>query len=128
MSLKHLFYLVIAALSLKGIAQHKIFSFDQVQSRNDFQEWKNIEKKSDQIVEFSADKINLRIDKNYQLTIISKTSLPDKGIIYLCKDEKSNPITVMLIDDVKMYLYAKSKRFLINFKHPGGLLQLADMD
>lgn len=128
MSLKHLFYLVIAALPLKGIAQHKVFSFDQVQSRNDIQEWKNVEKVAEQIVEFTVDKINLKIDRNYQLTIISKTNLPDKGIIYLCKDEKSNPITVMLIDDIKMYLYAKSKRFLINFKHPRGLSQLADMD
>jgi hypothetical protein len=35
------------------------------------------------------------------LTILSKTNLPDKGIIYLCKDEKSNPITILLIDDIK---------------------------
>ena len=128
MFLKNLFYLLIVALPLKSIAQHKVFSFDQVQTRNDFQEWKNSEKVSDQIVEFTADKINLKIDKNYQLTIISKTDLPDNGIIYLCKDEKSNPITIMLIDDIKMYLYAKSKRFLINFKHSRSLLQLADVD
>jgi hypothetical protein len=47
-----------------------------------------------------------------------QTHLPDKGIIYLCKDEKQNDITVMLIDDEKMYLYNDSKRFLINFNEP----------
>jgi hypothetical protein len=41
-----------------------------------------------------------------------------------------NPIliTVMLIDDIKMYLYAKSKRFLINFKQSSSIFQLADID
>ena len=128
MSLKNLFYFIVALLPLKGIAQHKVFSYNQIQTRNDFQEWGKVENISNQTVEFSTDNIKLKIDKNYQLTIVSKTNLPDKGIIYLCKDEKSNPITVMLIDDVKMYLYAKSKRFLINFQHPGSLFQLSEMD
>lgn len=128
MSLKNLFYFIVAVLPLKGIAQHKVFSYNQIQTRNDFQEWGKIENISNQTVEFSADNIKLKIDKNYQLTIVSKTNLPDKGIIYLCKDEKSNPITVMLIDDIKMYLYAKSKRFLINFQQSGSLFQLAEMD
>jgi hypothetical protein len=34
----------------------------------------------------------------------------------------------MLIDDIKMDLYAKSKRFLINFQQSGSLFQLAEMD
>lgn len=128
MSLRNLFYLFVAVLPSTVMAQYKVFSFDQVQSRNDFQEWGKIEKIADQIVEFTSDKISLSIDKSYQLTIVSKTNLPDKGTIYLCRDEKSNMITVMLIDDIKMYLYAKSKRFLINFKPSKSLLQLADMD
>lgn len=128
MFIKNLFYFIMIALPCKGISQHKIFSFDQVQSRNEHREWGEVEKIAHQTVEFTADKINLIIDKSYQLTIISKTNLPDRGIIYLCKDEKSDPITVMLIDDVKMYLYAKTHRFLINFKSPASLFQLADMD
>lgn len=128
MSYKNLFFTLVMLVPFIGISQHKVFSFDQVQSRNDFQEWGKTERVSDQIVEFNGNKISLKIDKNYQLTVISKTNLPDKGIIYLCKDEKSNPITVMLIDDIKMYLYAKSKRFLINFKPSQSLLQLADTD
>ncbi len=128
MSLNRLLYLVFAMLPLCTVGQHKVFSFDQVQSRNDFQEWGKTELLSDQIVEFTSDKISLNIDRSYQLTIVSKTNLPDKGVIYLCKDDKANPITVMLIDDVKMYLYSKTKRFLINFKPAKGLIQLADMD
>ncbi len=107
MSGRNLLYLFIVLVPLKIIGQRKILSYNQVQSRNELQEWRKIEKISNQTAEFTADKIKLKIDKDYKLTILSKTNLPDKGIIYLCKDEKSNPITVMLIDDIKMYLYAK---------------------
>ena len=112
---RNLLYLFIVLVPLKIIGQCKILSYNQVQSRNELQEWGKIEKIPNQTAEFTADKIKLKIDKDYQLTILSKTNLPAKGIIYLCKDEKSNPVTLMLIDDIKMYLYAKSKRFLINF-------------
>ena len=112
---RNLLYLFIVLVPLKIIGQCKILSYNQVQSRNELQEWGKIEKIPNQTAEFTADKIKLKIDKDYQLTILSKTNLPAKGIIYLCKDKKSNPITLMLIDDIKMYLYAKSKRFLINF-------------
>lgn len=112
---RNLLYLFIVLVPLKIIGQYKILSYNQVQSRNELQEWGKIEKIPNQTAEFTSDKIKLKIDKDYQLTILSKTNLQDKGIIYLCKDEKSNPITLMLIDDIKMYLYAKSKRFLINF-------------
>jgi hypothetical protein len=128
MSGRNLLYLFIVLVPLKIIGQRKILSYNQVQSRNELQEWGKIEKISNQTAEFTADKIKLKIDKDYKLTILSKTNLPDKGIIYLCKDEKSNPITVMLIDDIKMYLYAKSKRFLINFKQSSSIFQLADID
>lgn len=126
--MKNLCYILLAIIPFLGQAQRKVFSFDEVQSRNELQEWGKIENFKDQIVEFTSENIRLKLDKSYILTIVSKTNLPDKGIIYLCTDEKSNPITVMLIDDIKMYLYAKTKRFLINFKPAGGLFQLADMD
>jgi hypothetical protein len=128
MSGRNLLYLFIVLVPLKIIGQRKILSYNQVQSRNELQEWGKIEKISNQTAEFTADKIKLKIDKDYKLTILSKTNLPDKGIIYLFKDDKSNPITVMLIDDIKMYLYAKSKRFLINFKQSSSIFQLADID
>lgn len=109
-------------------AQHKVFSYNQIQTRNNVQQWGKSEYINQQKAEFTEKEINLKVDKNYHLTIVSKTDLPDKGVIYLCKDEKSNPITVMLFDNIKMYLYAKTQRFLINFQNPKSLNQLADID
>ncbi|RTY92384.1 hypothetical protein [Flavobacterium sp. GT3R68] len=115
MKFKKLLPLFVALLTLCVSAQNKTFSYSKIQTRNEVQEWGEKETIQKQNVSFSADKINLNIDKKYCLTIISKTHLPDKSIIYLCKDEKSNPVTVTLIRNTKMYLYSKSKRFLINF-------------
>ena len=115
-------------ISFCAHAQRRVYSYNQIQSRNDIQEWGKFQTITTQNAEFTASEINLNIDKNYHLTIVSKTDLPDNGIIYLCKDEKSNPITVMLFDNIKMYLYAKTKRFLINFQHNTSLNQLADSD
>ncbi|WP_309642397.1 hypothetical protein [Flavobacterium sp.] len=128
MTFRSQFFLYIVLLSYCVNAQQKIFSYNQIQSRNNIQEWGKCETISTQKAEFTANEINLKIDKNYHLTILSKTDLPDRGTIYLCKDEKSNPITVMLFDNIKMYLYAKTKRFLINFEHTSSLGQLADSD
>jgi inorganic pyrophosphatase/exopolyphosphatase len=122
------FFLFIVLISCCANAQYKVFSYNQIQSRNDIQEWGKSETITTQKAEFTADQINLKIDKNYHLTIVSKTDLPDRGTIYLCKDEKSNPITIMLFDNIKMYLYAQTKRFLINFQHTTNLNQLADSD
>lgn len=124
----NLFFFIVLLYSFGASAQYKVFTYNQVQTRNDVQQWGKSQSISTQKAEFSAKEINLKIDRNYHLTIVSKTDLPDKGVIYLCKDEKSNPITVMLFDDIKMYLYAKTKRFLINFQPVSKLNQLADSD
>jgi len=128
MTSKSLFFFITVLFFFSANAQQKVFSYNEIQSRNDIQEWGKCETITTQKAVFSANEINLKIDKNYHLTIISKTDLPDKGTIYLCKDEKSNPITVMLFDNIKMYLYAKTKRFLINFQSTSNLSQLADLD
>jgi len=128
MTSKSLFFFIPVLFFFSANAQQKVFSYNEIQSRNDIQEWGKCETITTQKAVFSANEINLKIDKNYHLTIISKTDLPDKGTIYLCKDEKSNPITVMLFDNIKMYLYAKTKRFLINFQSTSNLSQLADLD
>lgn len=128
MKLKTQYFILLTLFAFSAQAQYKVFSYNQIQSRNEIQEWGNTQTISPQKAEFSAKEINLKIDKNYHLTILSKTDLPDKGTIYLCKDETSNPITVMLFDNIKMYLYAKTKRFLINFQHNANLNQLADSD
>jgi len=128
MTFKKLLFLLTVLLSFSAQAQEKVFTIHQFQARNEFQEWGKREYVCNQFAAFSPDKINLEVDKNYQLTIISKTDLPDNGIIYLCRDEKSNPVTVMLIDKIKMYLYTNTKRFLINFGPEKMVKQLADSD
>jgi len=115
MLIKKLIYCFILIASLSSLAQNRVFTYSQIQTRNDDQEWSAIKNVSEQSVSFTCDEINLKVDKNYHLNIISKTDLPNNGVIYLCKDEDTNPVTVMLIDDSKMYLYSKSKRYLINF-------------
>ena len=96
-------------------AQKKTFAFSEVQSRNDRQEWNNSQSVGARFASFSPTEINLNIDRDYRLQILSKTDLPNKGVIYLCKDDKANSVTVMLIDNIKMYVYSKTQRFLINF-------------
>jgi hypothetical protein len=128
MNHKNQYFLLLSLLTISVQAQYKVFSYNQIQSRNEIQEWGNTQYISPEKAEFGANEINLKIDRNYHLTIISKTDLPNKGTIYLCKDEKSDPITVMLFDNIKMYLYAKTKRFLINFERNSSIGQLVDSD
>jgi len=115
MKTKNLLSLIIALVAFVASGQNRVFSFSQVQSRNSVQEWGKVQNISERRVYFTSAQIDMSIDKKYHLTIVSKTDLPDNGIIYLCNDEKSNPVTVMLIDNSKMYVYSNSKRYLINF-------------
>jgi hypothetical protein len=128
MKSKNLLSLVIALLAIGASGQNRVFSYSQVQSRNSLQEWGKVQNISERRVYFTPEEIDMSIDKKYHLTIVSKTDLPDNGIIYLCNDEKSNPVTVMLIDNSKMYVYSKSKRYLINFDPMKPSVAVADND
>lgn len=128
MKLKQILLLTFIVFASACMAQCKVFTYNQIQTRNEVQQWGNIQTIAPQNAEFSENEIKLQADQPYNLTVISKTDLPDKGTIYLCKDEKSNPITVMLFDNIKMYLYAKTKRFLINFQHAKSASSLADSE
>jgi hypothetical protein len=128
MKLKQILPLTFIVFASTCMAQCKVFTYNQIQTRNEVQQWGNIQTIAPQNAEFSENEIKLQADQAYNLTVISKTDLPDKGTIYLCKDEKSNPITVMLFDNIKMYLYAKTKRFLINFQHAKTASSLADSE
>lgn len=115
MTLQNLVSFALLSLSLGASAQNKVFAFSEIQSRNEVQKWGKLQCIEPQLVHFTEEQINLKIDKKYHLTIISRTELPDNGTIYLCSDEKFNPVTIMLIDNTKMFLYSKSTRFQINF-------------
>lgn len=128
MNFRSLLLSALLLLSISTIAQNKVFTFCQFQTRNNVQEWGKLENISEQMVHFSPLAIDLNIDKKYHLTILSKTDLPNNGAIYLCNDEKSNPITVTLIDNSKMFLYSKTKRYQINFDPMKSMDIVADTD
>lgn len=128
MTLKKLLSLFILFPPLAALAQNRTFAFSEIQTRNDKQQWSNTQNVGSQLARFTPTQIDVKTDKDYHLNIVSKTDLPDNGVIYLCKDEKSNPVTVMLIDNAKMYLYSKTKRFLINFDMFAGQNVMADTD
>lgn len=115
MILKKVLLLLLVVFSGSLTAQKRVFTYSQFQSRNEVQQWGKAENIGQQKVYFTQEQIDLMIDRQYHLTVLSKTDLPDKGVIYLCNDEKKNPVTVMLIDDSKMFVYSKSKRYQINF-------------
>lgn len=128
MTLKKLLPIFLILFPLAASAQNRTFAFSEIQTRNDKQQWSNTQSVGSQLARFTPTQIEVKADKDYHLNIVSKTDLPDNGVIYLCKDEKSNPVTVMLIDNVKMYLYSKTKRFLINFDMFAGQSIMADTD
>ena len=128
MSLRKLLPLLLVTIFASTSAQNRVFSYSQVQSRNSVQEWGKAQSVGQQSVHFSCEAIDLKIDENYHLTIVSKTDLPDNGAIYLCNDERSNPVTIMLIDDNKMFVYSKTKRYQIKFEKMQSMHILADTD
>ncbi|SCX82401.1 hypothetical protein [Flavobacterium caeni] len=128
MTVKKLLFLLTVLLSVQGFAQKKTFAYSQIQTRNDKQQWGDNKFVGTQLARFTDTQIDVKADKDYHLSIVSKTDLPDNGVIYLCKDEKSNQVTVMLIDNVKMYLYSQTKRFLINFDVFSSHALMADSD
>ncbi|MBC7605878.1 MAG: hypothetical protein H7199_02835 [Burkholderiales bacterium] len=128
MKFKIVLPIILSLFFISAVAQHKVFAYSQIQSRNDVQQWGKVQNVGDQVARFSPAEIDLNIDKKYHLTIVSKTDLPDNGIVYLCNDEKSNRVTVMLFDNSKMFLYSKTKRFQINFDHFQNRGIIADTD
>lgn len=128
MSVKKLLLTLLFFLSLTLSAQNKTFVFSEYQTRNEKQQWGNTQRVGAQLAQFTPTQINVKADKDYHLNIVSKTDLPDNGAIYLCEDEKSNPVTVMLIDNIKMYIYSTTKRYMINFDMFAGQSYMADTD
>ena len=125
---KFLILLPITLASTSVFSQSKSFTFSEIKARNNQQQWGKSQIVSTRTACFSPTEITLDVDKNYHLNIISRTDLPKKGVIYLCTDDAANSVTVMLINNVKMYLYSKSKRFLINFDNIYGYNSIADLD
>jgi hypothetical protein len=97
-------------------SQPKAYSFQDIQCRDNKQQWQEFLKADEDCVAyFSEEEIALNIDRLYHLKITSTTHLPNGGVIYLCKDEKQQDMTITLIGDDRMFVYNKETRFQINF-------------
>jgi hypothetical protein len=116
MNTKALLALLILLFGPGVFAQPKALLFNEIQYRNNIQQWESFDNIDDRVVYFSPETIDLTIDVFYHLSIVSTTFLPNHGVVYLCKDEKHQNVTVTLIGDERMFVYANNKRFLINFK------------
>jgi hypothetical protein len=121
MSVKSLLALFITLFCLNTFAQSKVFCFNEIQCRNSKQEWEKSQKIDKRTVQISDKTIEVKLDKDYILSIVSSTLLPNEGVIYLCKDTQQNDVTVTLINDEKMFLYSKTNRYQITFNHPAGI-------
>jgi hypothetical protein len=106
---KSLLALFAALLTICVSAQTRTFSFTDVQSRNSLQQWEKLPGTTLRTAQFTPGKIDLKIDRNYHLKIVQTTHLPDKGAIYLCKDEQQHDITVMLVSDDRMFFVQRQK-------------------
>lgn len=128
MTFKKLLATLLVLFTLSISAQNRTYAFSEIQTRDAKQQWGNSQKVGFQTAQFTPTQINLKADQPYHLDIVKKTDLPDGGAIYLCKDDKANEVTVTLIDNVKMFVYTKTKRLQINFETFASHGAMADTD
>jgi hypothetical protein len=116
MNMKASLAVLIILLCTSAIAQPKAYTFSEIQCRNHKQQWQEFLKADEDCVAyFSEQEIALNIDKLYHLSIKTTTHLPNKGTIYLCKDDNGHDVTITLIGNDRMFVYNNETRFLINF-------------
>lgn len=126
MRLLSLFTLLLTVST--GFAQDHAYTYTAFQTRNSDQQWGSAQNIGIAKARISESQIRVRTDRDYALTILSHTDLPDHGVIYLCEDEHKKPVTVTLIEGDKMYVYCEAKRFLINFDALAMRQSMADSD
>ncbi len=102
-------------------AQDKNLYFNQIQSRNDFQQWELSTVFPARSAHFSKDSITVSLDRDYKLFVRRASLLPDDGTIFLCSDENNKTVTVLLIGEHRLFLYNDVNRFQIDFIRPSNL-------
>lgn len=118
MTCKHFLALFTVLATIVVTAQTKEFSFNGYQTSNARQQWNGLQRVNLRKANFSEDRIDLTIDRAYKLAVVNKTHLPNKGVVYLCKDQAQRDVTVTLIAGERMFLYADDRRYQINFTPP----------
>ncbi len=105
--------LLLLAVSPLAKAQSRVFSFNEVSTRNVNSEWIPQSNSKVRTAQFTDDRIEVKLDRFYDLDIVSTTHLPDRGVVYVCRDQQKAPVTVMLISDQKMFVYDDRNRYLV---------------
>jgi hypothetical protein len=105
---------LLLALPLCTAAQQKLFTFREFSCRNGSGDWQPAVKTGEKIFRIDGEQIDLAIDKPYRLHIFQTTYLPNSGAIHLCTDADGNRVTVMLVNDQKLFLYAENLRYQIS--------------
>lgn len=111
MKLKLLLFLL--AVSPLAISQSRVYAFSEVSTRDGNSDWVPQANSKIRTAQFTDDHIELRLGRHYELDIISTTHLPDKGVVYVCNDQFKSRVTVMLIDETKMFVYDDNNRYLV---------------
>lgn len=118
MTCKHFLSLCSALATIVVSAQTKEFSFTGYQTSNQQQQWNGLQCVDLRKARFHENRIELTVDRNYRLSVVNKTHLPNKGVVYLCRDQMQRDVTVTLIGSERMFLYADGKRYQISFNAP----------
>lgn len=124
MNCKSLLILLAVLFTGSCFGQAKVFLYNEIQCRNQKLQWEKAVKTEDRVVYIDEDSINVTLDKDYHLTIVSARSLPN-STIFLCKDSEQKDVTVTLVDNSKMLVYNDTKRYQITFKDSGVATLLA---
>ena len=126
MNLKMEFVLLLFCLTMASAAQDRSYVFSHVQTRNIGRQWEPVDNIGQRLAHFSSSGIEVKIDREYWLTIIKKTQLPQRGMVYLCRDQYQKPVTVTVFDNDKMLLYSDNHRFRIVFERLPKMAPLKD--
>ena len=109
----NLFLLLLLTICPAAFSQAKVYAFTEVSTRDSNSEWVPQPSKKLRTAQITDEHIELKLERHYELDILSTTYLPDKGVVYVCNDQQKARVTVMLIDDAKMFVYDDHNRYLI---------------
>ncbi|RZJ65809.1 MAG: hypothetical protein EOO50_12405 [Flavobacterium sp.] len=109
-------FAVFAAIAVE--AQSKELSFTGYKTGNSNLQWNKPQRVNLRKAYFSDEKIEFHIDRVYKLSVVKKTDLPNNGVVYICKDQMQQEVTVTLISNQRMFLYCEGKRFEVDFNSP----------
>lgn len=118
MTCKHFLALFALLGTFVATGQTREYDFNGFQTSDSNMQWASVQRLTPRKVKFSDSKININLDRKYQLIVKSKKNLPNGGVVYLCKDQQMKDVTITLIANERMFLYSGADRYQVTFNHP----------